>query len=134
MRVPADEADLQTREWSAARTVTPPWPKRAHRGRRFVRPDVVELLVDRLRPGGWLRVATDDADDAEQALALLGSPPGAGRRRLAATAVAAARRLRGEAVATGRPVIDVRYTRSGLDSGAASPTAAAAHSSSPPTT
>ena len=111
-----------------------PWPKRAHRGRRFVRPDVVELVVDRLRPGGVLRVATDDADYAEQALALLGSHP------VLAGGVSARPRWRplagyeAKAVDAGRPVVDLRYTRAGLDSGAVSPTAAAANSSSPPTT
>ncbi len=36
-----------------------PWPKVRHHHRRIVRDDVVEQLVERLRPGGWIHVATD---------------------------------------------------------------------------
>ncbi len=43
-----------------------PWPKVAHAGRRLVRPDVIELLVDHLAPGGLLRLATDAAHYAQQ--------------------------------------------------------------------
>jgi tRNA (guanine-N7-)-methyltransferase len=39
-----------------------PWPKHRQRHRRLVRPDVVGDLVDRLRPGGRLHLATDDVD------------------------------------------------------------------------
>lgn len=37
-----------------------PWPKRAHHKRRFVRPDVIDLLASRLERGGRLLMATDD--------------------------------------------------------------------------
>lgn len=43
-----------------------PWPKRAQRKRRFVRPDLLDLVADRLVPGGLLRTATDDPNYAEQ--------------------------------------------------------------------
>jgi tRNA (guanine-N7-)-methyltransferase len=43
-----------------------PWPKRRHRKRRLVQPDVVAVLADRLRPGGTLHLATDWADYATQ--------------------------------------------------------------------
>ena len=39
-----------------------PWPKQRQQHRRLVRPDVVDALVDRLRAGGRLHLATDDAD------------------------------------------------------------------------
>jgi tRNA (guanine-N7-)-methyltransferase len=42
-----------------------PWPKLRQRHRRIVRPDVVASLVDRLRVGGLLHLATDVADYAE---------------------------------------------------------------------
>ncbi|MDQ2757984.1 MAG: tRNA (guanine(46)-N(7))-methyltransferase TrmB [Actinomycetota bacterium] len=42
-----------------------PWPKPRHRGRRFVRPDTLDLIADRLAPGGALLVATDQDDYAE---------------------------------------------------------------------
>lgn len=37
-----------------------PWPKRRHAGRRFIGPENVRRLARVLKPGGELRVATDD--------------------------------------------------------------------------
>ena len=50
-----------------------PWPKRPHRKRRILRPDVLDVLADRLEPGGTLRAATDDAAYAREARLLLAS-------------------------------------------------------------
>ena len=110
-----------------------PWPKRAHHQRRFVRPDVAELVVDRLAPGGSFLVATDDLGYAEQAEAVLGGHPalsGGVADRPAWRPVAG---YEAKAVAAGRPVVDLRYTRDGRASGVVIPTAAAAKSSNPPT-
>lgn len=52
-----------------------PWPKNKQRHRRLARPDVVTRLVDRLRIGGTLHVATDIADCATQTLAVCGAEP-----------------------------------------------------------
>lgn len=52
-----------------------PWPKARHHKRRFVRPDVADLLADRLVPGGHLLVATDIADYADAARAVLDAHP-----------------------------------------------------------
>ena len=49
-----------------------PWLKNKQRHRRLVRPDVVAQLVDRLRPGGTLHVATDIAEYAQQTQAVCG--------------------------------------------------------------
>lgn len=43
-----------------------PWPKRRQQHRRLVQPDVAALVANRLRVGGVLRCATDDAGYAEQ--------------------------------------------------------------------
>jgi tRNA (guanine-N7-)-methyltransferase len=48
-----------------------PWPKLRHRKRRLIQAPFVALLAERLRPGGYLHVATDWLDYAEQALTLL---------------------------------------------------------------
>lgn len=50
-----------------------PWPKRRHRKRRLVRPDFVALATSRLRPGGFLHLATDWADYATEMLAAVRS-------------------------------------------------------------
>lgn len=44
-----------------------PWPKARHRKRRFVRPDLLDLVGDRLESGGELLMATDVADYAVSA-------------------------------------------------------------------
>jgi tRNA (guanine-N7-)-methyltransferase len=48
-----------------------PWPKAKQHKRRLVQPDVVGALVDRLRMGGWLHLATDHAGYAEQIAAVM---------------------------------------------------------------
>jgi tRNA (guanine-N7-)-methyltransferase len=42
-----------------------PWPKTRHHKRRFLQPQTVALIADRLRPGGILHAATDHAGYAE---------------------------------------------------------------------
>ena len=53
-----------------------PWPKKRHHKRRLLQPAFVALAASRLEPGGYLHVATDWADYAEQALAVLRDTPG----------------------------------------------------------
>ena len=43
-----------------------PWPKKRHHKRRIVRPEFLELVADRLGPGGSLHIATDWENYAEQ--------------------------------------------------------------------
>lgn len=64
-----------------------PWPKKRHHKRRLIKPEFVALLVERLKPGGFIHVATDWEDYAEQILAALSAEP-----RLANTAPAYAPR------------------------------------------
>ena len=53
-----------------------PWPKKRHHKRRLISPAFVSLLVERMCPGGRLRLATDWQDYAEQMLAVLNAEPG----------------------------------------------------------
>ena len=52
-----------------------PWPKRRHRKRRLVQPDVMALVASRLRPGGAVHMATDWADYADQMRAVCDAEP-----------------------------------------------------------
>ncbi|PKO71782.1 MAG: tRNA (guanosine(46)-N7)-methyltransferase TrmB [Betaproteobacteria bacterium HGW-Betaproteobacteria-14] len=52
-----------------------PWPKKRHHKRRLVQADFVALLASRLKPGGYLHLATDWQEYAEQMLAVLGAAP-----------------------------------------------------------
>lgn len=52
-----------------------PWPKTRHHKRRLIQPLFVALVAERLKPGGYLHVATDWRDYAEQILAVLSAEP-----------------------------------------------------------
>lgn len=52
-----------------------PWPKKRHHKRRLVQTDFIALLASRLKPGGYLHLATDWEEYAEQMLAVLAAEP-----------------------------------------------------------
>lgn len=88
-----------------------PWPKQKQRHRRLARPDVVTQLVDRLRIGGTLHVATDIADYAAQTLSVC-----EGEQRLAGGRVARPdwrpeTRFERRGLAAGRDPIDMIFER-----------------------
>lgn len=88
-----------------------PWPKRSHHGRRFVRPDVIDLVVDRLSRGGSLLLATDDAGYAAQAREVLGGHPALEGGAADRPAWRPRAGYEGKALAAGRAVVDLRYRR-----------------------
>lgn len=52
-----------------------PWHKKRHNKRRLVQPTLVALLASRLRPEGYLHLATDWVPYAEQMLEVLSAEP-----------------------------------------------------------
>ena len=48
-----------------------PWPKKRHHKRRLIQPPFTRLLASRLAPGGYIHLATDWQDYAEQMLEVL---------------------------------------------------------------
>jgi tRNA (guanine-N7-)-methyltransferase len=52
-----------------------PWPKKRHHKRRLVQPEFVCLLASRLKPGGYLHLATDWQEYAAQMLEVLSAEP-----------------------------------------------------------
>jgi tRNA (guanine-N7-)-methyltransferase len=50
-----------------------PWHKKRHHKRRLIQPEFVARLVAKLKPGGYLHLATDWQDYAEQMLVVLQS-------------------------------------------------------------
>jgi tRNA (guanine-N7-)-methyltransferase len=52
-----------------------PWPKSRHHKRRLLQPGTVELIAERLTPGGVLHVATDHEGYAEQIAAVGDAEP-----------------------------------------------------------
>ncbi|HRK79472.1 MAG TPA: tRNA (guanosine(46)-N7)-methyltransferase TrmB [Thiobacillus sp.] len=52
-----------------------PWHKKRHHKRRLIQPPLVQLLASRLQPDGYIHLATDWQDYAEQMLAVLAAEP-----------------------------------------------------------
>ena len=52
-----------------------PWHKKRHHKRRLIQPPLVSLLASRLQAGGYIHLATDWQDYAEQMLAVLSAEP-----------------------------------------------------------
>ena len=52
-----------------------PWPKKRHHKRRLLKPAFVRELALRLEPGGYLHIATDWEDYAQEILATLAAEP-----------------------------------------------------------
>ena len=50
-----------------------PWPKKRHHKRRLIQTEFVELLAAKLRPGGYLHLATDWTHYADHMMAVLSS-------------------------------------------------------------
>ncbi len=53
-----------------------PWPKARHYKRRLIQKDFAELLVSRLKPGGFIKLASDKPDLAEWMRDILDATPG----------------------------------------------------------
>ncbi|MBF0417737.1 MAG: tRNA (guanosine(46)-N7)-methyltransferase TrmB [Magnetococcales bacterium] len=53
-----------------------PWPKKRHHKRRIVQSELLDRLVERMRPGGLLTLATDWAEYAEWMFEVLEAHPG----------------------------------------------------------
>jgi tRNA (guanine-N7-)-methyltransferase len=52
-----------------------PWPKKRHHKRRLIQPPLVALLAHKLAPGGYLHLATDWEEYAQQMLEVLMAEP-----------------------------------------------------------
>ncbi len=89
-----------------------PWPKARHHKRRFIRSHVLTLLATRVRTGGFLHIATDWADYADDAREQLQQHPDwvldAGSHRRADRPIT---RFERRAIAQGRNVEDVFAVR-----------------------
>ena len=52
-----------------------PWPKKRHHKRRLVQPETIALIASRLAPGGYVHLATDWENYAEQMLEVCSAEP-----------------------------------------------------------
>ena len=52
-----------------------PWPKKRHHKRRLIQPSFVAVLASRVKPGGYVHIATDWENYAQQILQVLSAEP-----------------------------------------------------------
>jgi tRNA (guanine-N7-)-methyltransferase len=52
-----------------------PWPKKRHHKRRLLQTPFVKLLASRLKPGGYIHVATDWEEYANEVLEVMSAEP-----------------------------------------------------------
>lgn len=90
-----------------------PWPKARHHKRRFVRRDVLDLLAERMGAGAHLLVATDAADYASAARAVLDAHPAFEGGPAPRPGWRPATGYEAKAIAAGRPVHELAYRRAG---------------------
>ena len=88
-----------------------PWPKVRHHHRRLVRDDVVARLVALLRTNGWLHLATDNDDYAEQMQAVCGAHPELRGGRIPRPPERPLTRYEQKGIEAGHTVVDLRYSR-----------------------
>lgn len=88
-----------------------PWPKQRQRHRRLVRPDVVGELVQRLRVGGRLHLATDVVDYSLQMQQVCGAEPRLAGGVVERPAWRPTTRFEARGAAAGQHAIDLVYTR-----------------------
>jgi tRNA (guanine-N7-)-methyltransferase len=92
-----------------------PWPKARHHKRRLIQKHFVTKLLQKLRPGGYLHLATDWPDYADQMIESVDAVPGLQRVTAAAGSpahTAAAGRDAGVDHAAGRPT--TKFEQRGL--------------------
>lgn len=106
-------ARIPRRSLAAVRIFFPdPWPKRRQRGRRLVRADVVDRLVELLADGGELHIATDDTDYVDQILLVCGERPALIGGVIERPSWRPTTRYEQRALDQGRRRVDVRYVLS----------------------
>lgn len=90
-----------------------PWPKERHRRRRFLRPDTLDLIADRLAPGGELLLATDQTFYADHVREVVGHHGGLVVSPGSRPAWRPVAGFEAKALAAGRTVSELRLTRAG---------------------
>jgi len=88
-----------------------PWPKQSQRWRRLVTAEHVDRLVPTLAPGGYVHLATDIADYAEQMVAVCGAHPELHGGPIERPATRPVTRYERKGLDAGRTIVDLWYIR-----------------------
>ena len=89
-----------------------PWPKRRQRGRRLIRPEIIDQLAPLLRAGGELHLATDVDDYAMQMQTVCEALPLFAGGIIARPSWRPITRYERRAIDEGRTPVDLLYTSS----------------------
>lgn len=90
-----------------------PWPKRRHHKRRLVQPAFTALAASRLRPGAVLHLATDWDHYADQMRVVCDGEPSLSGGEIPRPPQRPVTKFERRAIAEGRAVHDLWYTRTG---------------------
>lgn len=88
-----------------------PWHKAKHHKRRLVAPPFAAMAAQRLKPGGWWRLATDWAAYAEQMVEVLDAEPSLEGGLVERWAERPVTKFERKGLAVGRDVADLAYVR-----------------------
>lgn len=88
-----------------------PWPKASQRWRRLVTAEHLARLVPKLAPGGFLHLATDVADYADQMVAVCGAHPELDGGPIERPTWRPLTRYERKGLEAGRTITDLWYTR-----------------------
>ncbi len=108
-RIPHDSID-EIRIW-----FPDPWPKPKQRQRRIITKSIVSRLVQWLKVGGQLRMATDIADYAEQMLEVCTAHPELQGGVVDRPSDRPITRFERKGIDAGRAVTDLAFTRQGVN-------------------
>jgi tRNA (guanine-N7-)-methyltransferase len=86
-----------------------PWPKPRQQHKRLIKQEVVDQLVDRLGPGGWLHLATDIDDYARQMRSVCDAHPRLTGSEIARPEWRPVTRFEQRGIDEGRVAIDLWY-------------------------
>jgi tRNA (guanine-N7-)-methyltransferase len=88
-----------------------PWPKARHQHRRLVSRAVVARLVELLTASGWIHIATDNADYAEQIREVCGEHPQLTGGLIPRPPARPMTRYERKGIEAGRTIVDFWYNR-----------------------
>ena len=89
-----------------------PWPKKKHHKRRLIQPGFIRVLLKALKPAGYIHLATDWAEYAEQMIEVLDGVPDLVRlpdQEVARLSMRSQTKFESKGLAKGHDIVDLIY-------------------------
>jgi len=90
-----------------------PWPKRRHHKRRIVQPEFLQLIHDKLKPGGYIHIATDWVPYAKWIEGIFSESPLFEGGEIARPDWRPLTKFEGQGIRKGHVVTDLKYFKRG---------------------